>query len=266
VKWFKRLFFGVIAIVGLVILVFAAIIIFDGLFGVTSTDLTNVTYTGEDGVVLHGYLAEPEGAGPHPAVLLIHEWWGLNEGMTILADALAAEGYTVLAVDAYRGELTTQIPRALWLLMTTPEAQIFADVDAGLDYLLGLDNVDAERVATMGFCFGGGQSLQLGMRESQNLALTIMYYGAVVTEPDLLRPLTDAQPVLGIFAGEDATIAVEDVIEFEAALNSLDIENQITIYDGVGHGFVNEENYNQPGQAGDAWQETLDFLSANFKE
>ena len=81
--------------------------------------------------------------------------------------------------------------------------QVQADVDSALAYLRGVDSVDTTRVASMGFCFGGGHSLQLGLRQSENLALTIMYYGAMVTDPDLLRPLTDNQPVLGIFAEDD---------------------------------------------------------------
>jgi carboxymethylenebutenolidase len=124
--------------------------------------------------------------------------------------------------------------------------------------------VDAERVASMGFCFGGGHSLQLGMRQSENIALTIIYYGALVTEPDLLRPLVDAQPVLGIFGEEDRSIPTQEVLEFEAALNSLNIENEITIYAGVGHAFLNEDNYDQPGTANDAWQQTLAFLAENL--
>ena len=94
--------------------------------------------------------------------------------------------------------------------------------------------------------------------------MTILYYGAVVTDPDILQPLTEAQPVLGIFAEEDNTIFTEEVIEFEAALNSLNIENEITIYPGVGHAFLNEENYDQPGPAGDAWNQTLNFLERNL--
>jgi carboxymethylenebutenolidase len=117
----------------------------------------------------------------------------------------------------------------------------------------------------MGFCFGGGQSLQLGLRKSEKLAVTIIYYGTVVTVPDVLRPLQEASPVLGIFGEEDQQIFVEDVIEFEAALNSLDIPNEITIYEGVGHAFVNEDNYDEPGPAMEAWQQTLAFLESNLK-
>lgn len=265
-KWIKRILLGFVAFIGIIILLFAGVTVLDSMFGTDSSEYANVTFTDESGNQLHGYLAQPEGEGAFPAVLLIHEWWGFNEGMTVLADALAEEGYVVLAADAYRGNVTNQIPRALWLRLTTPEEQVFNDVDAALFYLMDLPNVDQEKVASMGFCFGGGHSLQLGMRESENLALTILYYGSVVTDPDLLRPLTDGQPVLGIFGEDDASIPVAGVLEFEAALNSLDIPNQITIYEGVGHAFLNEENYDEPGTAGDAWQVTLTFLAENFQD
>lgn len=265
-KWLRRIFWGFTAVLILILLISGGIILYEDWFGTSSTEWTNVTYSDAEGTELRGYLAQPDEPGVYPAVLLIHEWWGLNEGMTVLADALAAEGYVVLAADAYRGEVTNQVPRALYLRLSTPEEQVFNDVDAALAYLRGLDSVDTEKVASMGFCFGGGHSLQLGMRQSENLALTILYYGSVVTNPELLRPLTDNQPVLGIFGEEDASIPTADVLEFEAALNSLDIPNQITIYPEVGHAFLDEENYNEPGAAGDAWQETLAFLAANFKE
>ncbi len=265
-KWLRRIFWGFTAVLLLILLVSGGIIVYEGWFGESSEPWTNVTYTDANGTELRGYLAQPAEPGVFPGVLLIHEWWGFNEGMTVLADALAAEGYVVLAADAYRGEVTEQVPRALYLRLSTPEEQVFNDVDAALAYLMNLDSVDNDRIASMGFCFGGGHSLQLGMRQSENLALTILYYGTVVTNPELLRPLTDGQPVLGIFGEDDASIPTADVLEFEAALNSLDIPNQIIIYPDVGHAFLNEENFKEPGAAGDAWQETLDFLAENFKE
>ena len=265
-KWLRRIFWGFTAVLLLILLISGGIILYEGWFGESSAQWTNVTYSDADGTELRGYLAQPEAPGVYPAVLLIHEWWGFNEGMTVLADALASEGYVVLAADAYRGEVTDQVPRALYLRLSTPEEQVFNDVDAALAYLMSLDSVDDNKLASMGFCFGGGHSLQLGMRQSENMALTILYYGTVVTNPDLLRPLTDNQPVLGIFGEDDASIPTADVLEFEAALNSLDIPNQITIYPGVGHAFLTEENYDEPGAAGEAWQQTLDFLAANFKE
>lgn len=264
-KWIGRIVGGIVGLVALLVLVLVGIVAFDAFASEGSQPLTNVSFPASDGTTLQGYLAEPAGEGPHPSILLIHEWWGFNEGMTVLADALAEEGYLVLAADAYRGRLTARVPRALYMTITTPQEQIQSDLDDALDYLQALPNADPERTATMGFCFGGGQSLQLGLRESERLAVTVVYYGALVTNPDLLRPFTDGQAVLGIFGEEDQQIFVDDVIEFEAALNSLDINNQITIYPAVGHAFLNEENYNQSGAAGDAWQETLIFLDENLK-
>ena len=264
-RWLKRALWALLGLFVLMIALLAGSIAFDAWFGRSSTEFTNVSFPGQDGATLYGYLALPDGPGPHPAVLLIHEWWGLNEGMPVLADALAAEGYVVLAADAYRGALTAQVPRALWLRLTIPEEQVRADLDDALDYLLAQDEVDPERVATMGFCFGGGESLQLGLRQSERLAVTVLYYGSVVTDIEALRPLRDQQGVLGIFGEEDQQIFVEDVLEFETALNSLEIANEVTIYEGVGHAFLNEDNFDQPGSAGDAWQQTLDFLATNLQ-
>ncbi len=262
--WMKRIGLGLLAVLLVLVIGLAGVFLYDAVWGPKTADVANVRFSDGGGGELMGYLARPAEAGVYPAVLLIHEWWGLNEGIRVLADALAEEGYVVLAADGYRGQVASTIPRALWLRLTTPTEQVEGDMDAALAHLLSLEGVDPERAASMGFCFGGGHSLQLGLRQSENLALTILYYGAVVTEPALLRPLTDGQPVLGIFAEEDNTIFPEEVLEFEAALNSLEIENEITIYADVGHAFLTEENYDQPGAAGEAWQQTLAFLAENF--
>jgi carboxymethylenebutenolidase len=264
-KWIKRIFLGLAALLGLLVLLFIGSIIIDALFGPKTADFTNSSYVNSAGETSLGYLAEPEGPGPHPAVLLLHEWWGLNEGITVLADALAQEGYVVFAPDMYRGRVTSQIPRALYLRLSTPEEQVKNDIDAALAHLMTLPAVDTTRIASMGFCFGGGHSLMLGLRQTENVPLTILYYGDVVTDIDLLEPLMDSRGVLGVFGEEDQQIFVEDVLEFESALNTLDIPNEITIYPGVGHAFINEENFNQEGTAGEAWQQAIDFLARNFK-
>lgn len=265
-KWVKRIVLWVVGVVVLLLVLVVGTAVFDAVTGEGTADNVNVAYGMADGEVLPGYLAVPDEPGEYPAVLLIHEWWGLNHGMTVLADALAEEGYVVFAPDVYRGNLAETVPYALYLRLTTEDEQVYGDVDMALTWLREREDVDAERVASMGFCFGGGHSLQLGMRQSENLALTIMYYGAVVTEPALLRPLVDGQPVLGIFGEDDQSIPTQEVLEFEAALNSLNIENEITIYPGVGHAFLNEGNYEGDGPAGDAWQQTLLFLEDNLGE
>ena len=264
-KWGRRLLSGLLILLALVILIPLGLLAFDTAFGPRTEDVANTTFVNDQGETLLGYLAEPEGTGPRPGVLLLHEWWGLNEGMTVLADALAQEGYVVFAPDAYRRRVAAQIPRALYLRLTTPEEQVKADLDSALAHLLALPDVDAERIASMGFCFGGGHSLMLGLRQSENIPVTIIYYGDVITDAKLLEPLMDSQGVLGVFAEKDQQIFVGDVLEFEAALNTLDIPNEITVYPGVGHAFINEDNYDQSGPAGDAWRQGVEFLARNLK-
>lgn len=267
-KWVKRILGTIVGLILILIVGLIGFIGFDALFGDESTNYTNVSFEDADGTVLHGYLAEPadsEGDGPFPTVLLIHEWWGLNPGIIVLADALAEEGYVVLAADAYRGQLTSSVPRALYLRLTIPDEEVRGDLDTALEWLQNRPNVDADRTASMGFCFGGGESLQLGLRQSERLAVTVLYYGTVVTDPELLKPFTEGKGVLGIFGEEDQQIFAEDVLEFEAALNSLDISNEVTIYEGLGHGFLNEENFDQPGSPGDAWNQTLVYLDTHLK-
>ncbi len=264
-KSLKRILLNLVGLLLVVALVLGGILVFDVNFGQQTADFANTTYADAANRELLGYLAEPAAAGPHPGVLLLHEWWGLNEEITHIADALAAEGYVVFVPDAYRGKLATQVPGALYLRLSTPEEAIFSDIDAGLAYLRGLENVDAARVASWGFCFGGEQSLQLALRQPENLAAMVMYYGSVETEVERLRPLLQAQPVLGIFGAEDAQIPVAEVEAFAAALDQLGVENTVTIYPGVGHAFLNAENYNEPGPPGEAWQQTLAFLAESLR-
>lgn len=259
----KRILIGTLALVLGLVVVLAGVVALDAFTGPKTADYTNTTFTAVDGSELIGYLAQPEGDGPHAAVLMLHEWWGLNEEITVLADAMAAEGYVVLVPDAYRGRVTSLVPRALWMRLTTPEETIHADIDAALDYLLSQPNVDPARVASLGFCFGGEQSLQLALRQPEPLAATVIYYGSLVTEASALAPLTQAEPVLGIFGAEDQQIPVSEVNAFEAALAQAGINHEVTIYDGVGHAFVTAENYNESGAGGEAWQQAVAFLNEN---
>lgn len=262
-RWLKRLGGGLLLLVILAVLLIGGIIVADAAFGSTVDDYANTTFSGPDGVTLHGYLATPPGEGPHPAVLMLHEWWGLNEDITILADALAAEGYVVLAPDAYRGRVTGQVPRALYLRLTTPEEQIHADLDAALAHLRRLEQVDPSRVASWGFCFGGEQSLQIGLRHPDDLAATVIFYGSPVSDVARLEELS--QPILGVFGEEDAQIPPVEVRAFEEALVAAGVEYEVIVYPGVGHAFVSSDNYNASGPPRQAWQKTLVFLAEEVR-
>ena len=262
-NWLKRIGLGLLALLVGLVLVVAGLIGYDTVFGRDITAVTNITYPGPDGQTLHGYLAQPDTPGPHPGVLLIHEWWGLNEEITALADELAGAGFVVLAPDSYRGQTTSLIPRAIWLVTTTPQPQIAADIDSALAYLHQLDTVDEARVGSVGFCFGGRQSLWLGLRQPDLLAATVLFYGGPETEIEALRPLS--QPVLGIFGRDDSSIPLTNVAAFEQSLQQLGITHTVTIYDDVGHAFLNSENIHVPGQARAAWEQMLDFLNTHLQ-
>ncbi len=261
--WIRRILIGVVGVILVLVVGFAGWIIVDSATSAGVAGFTNTQFDGPDDVTLNAYIAQPAGEGPFPAVMLIHEWWGLRPDITELADELAAEGYVVMAVDAYRGRTTNAIPRALWLVLNTPQEQISADMRASYEYLAGLENVDAARIATFGFCFGGTQSLAFGIDNADEVAAVITFYGGgPVTDPATLQPLADT-PVLGVFGREDGSIPVEQVTAFEAALNEVAAPAQVSIYDGVGHAFVNPEAIAEDGSAAQqAWDEALTFLAA----
>lgn len=221
----------------------------------------NVNYPAPDGTELHGYLATPSGEGPFPAVLMIHEWWGLNVDTTRLAQALAAEGYVVLAPDAFRGSVARDAQGAMAQLNSTPQQQIAADLDSALDYLQAHDAVAPDRIAVMGFCFGGTQAMYMGTRVEGLAAVITLYGSGPIQTASALGNMTENGPVLGIFGAEDRSISLDEVEGFESALAAADIQNTITVYDGVGHAFVKSTTYDQGGAAEDAWQQLVGFLN-----
>ncbi len=260
--WIRRILIGLLVTVVLLVAGLAGVVALEMAFGQKATDFTNVSYLGDEGVTLHGYLAQPEGAGAFPAVLMVHEWWGLNGEITEMADRLAEEGYVVLAPDTYRGETTTLMPRALYLRVSTPEIQVNDDMWAAYAYLAGLDNVDLERIAVLGFCYGGGVALRHAV-DNPAVAATINLYGSRVNDPAALGALLESgAPLLGIFGAEDTQIPLAEVAAFEAALDSAGIPHTVTVYEGVGHAFVNPESIDAGGAAAAAWTEILAFLAS----
>jgi carboxymethylenebutenolidase len=226
----------------------------------------NVTYPGANGVTLSGYLAAPRGSGPLPAVLMIHEWWGLNYDTTVLADALAEEGFVVLAADAFRGSVAQSPADARKQVTETPREQIAADLDAALDYLRSLPRVDADRVASLGFCFGGTQSMYMGTRNPELAGVVIFYGSGPIQEASQLGSMKQAGPVLGIYGKEDSSIPVDQVRNFEQAMEARGVENTVTRYPGVGHAFVKSSTYRNGGAAEQAWNQMVTFLRTTLSE
>lgn len=198
-----------------------------------------------------------------PAVVMIHENKGLNDNIKNMANLLAKEGYVILAVDLFNGEVTTDQKRASELTQSirdNPDAAI-TNLKSAVKYLASLPNVNPDKIASLGWCFGGQQSLQLALNsEDHPLAATVIYYGRLVTEPETLSKIK--WPVLGIFGDQDQSIPVTSVEQFEEALTQNGITNEIYIYKGVGHAFANPSGDNYaPNETKGAWQKTLSFLN-----
>ena len=162
-----------------------------------------------------------------PAVVMIHEWWGLNENIKDMANELARQGYVVLAADMYDGQVATTPDQAIQLVESVRESpsEAIANLQAAVRYLGSLENVNSSRIASLGWCFGGGQSLQLALNSEENpLAATVLYYGNPVLDEQELSKIQ--WPVLGIFGDQDESIPVEKVTKFEQVLNATGILNE----------------------------------------
>ncbi len=200
---------------------------------------------------------------PYPAILVIHEWWGLNEGVRAMADRLAGLGYIVLAVDLFGGETAATPADARKLMLGVVENPDVATENIRQAYEFLRDTAGAPRIASLGWCFGGGWSLNAALLFPNELNAAVIYYGQVTDNEANLRRLN--VPILGIFGNEDKAIPVESVKSFEKALMNLEKNYDIEIYPGVGHAFANPTgtNYNAEA-AGKAWEKTVAFLDSHL--
>lgn len=236
-------------------------------FGAGNTVVSQtLPYTEYADELVYGYFSAPADMfEPLPAVIMIHEWWGLNDNIRAMADRLAAEGYVVFAVDMYGGRTAATPQEARELMLSVVE-----DMESGRGNLRAayefLDaTVGAPKIASMGWCFGGGWSLSAAQIFPDTLDASVIYYGQVTSDEELLRPIS--APILGIFGAEDKGIPVASVEGFQASLERLRKTHEVQIYPGVGHAFANPSGQNYDADsAADAWQRTLDFLKQHLSD
>jgi len=265
-KIVKRILLGLLSLaMGLVILLAGSVAI-DFAVGTDRINaVTNATIPGQNGApAVRAYVATPPGKGPFPVVIMIHEFYGLNESIIGKAEGLAQEGYLVVAPDTFRGSTTAWIPRAIYQVVTNKPEHVNQDLDSVYAWIEAQPNVAANRTGIVGFCYGGRASLSYSLHNDQ-LAATVIFYGSPITDPQALRSLPG--PVLGIFGGADNSIPVEDVHAFEAALNQAGIPNEITLYEDQPHAFVTDiESIRSGGVQGQAWAQMLEFFEKNLKQ
>ena len=261
----KRVLLVILVLVAAFILFLAGSIAVDYALGADRLDsIANITIPGTgEAPDVRAYVAQPEGEGPFPTVIMIHEFWGLNEAIVSKADLLAEEGYFVIAPDTFRGSTTGWVPRAIYQVISARPENINTDLDSVYAWLESQPGVDAGRIAIAGFCYGGRTSLGYSLHNNQ-LAATVIFYGSPETDPAILKTLPG--PVLGIFGGADQSIPVEQVNAFDAALSEAGVSHEITIYEGQPHAFVgNAQEIKAGGAQGEAWKQMLAFLETNLK-
>ena len=223
-----------------------------------------VIYGNDNGHPLRGYMAAPTSAGtsPLPGVLMIHEWWGLNDNIRATARRLAGEGYRVLAVDLY-GRTATSPAEARTLMMGVMQDRPAAgrNLTAAAELMRG--QMAAPRLGVIGWCFGGGWSLQTALLIPDRIDAAAIYYGQPVTDRTQLARVR--APLAGFFGLRDQGIPADSVRRMEAELHALGKSTDFHFYD-AGHGFANPSgtSYNAAAAA-DAWTRTLALFDANLK-
>ncbi|MFT4604156.1 MAG: carboxymethylenebutenolidase [Rhodothermales bacterium] len=225
----------------------------------------NLDYLDGDSLTT-GYVAIPEGEGPFPALVIIHEWNGLTDRVRQVADDFAAEGYVTLAADLYQGRTGSNADENMALVREANADMdaVVANLNAAVRYLKSRGDVTG-RVGAMGWCFGGGIAMSFGLDGDQHDA-TAIFYGRLVDDPEVLATMD--HEVYGTFARLDRGPAPEQVAAFEAALNAAGIENDLHIYDEVGHGFWlrvdgDPDVRTEPGL--DAWNRLKAYLDRTLR-
>lgn len=219
----------------------------------------DVAYARVGDAEVTGYVARPaDVVDPLPGVIVIHEWWGLNDNVRAMARRLAAEGFTALAVDLYGGRTASTPEGARALMQGVNEQPELAQSNLRQAAQWFADR-GVSSVASLGWCFGGGWSLQTALLVGDDLDAAVIYYGFVETDPEVLADL-DA-PVLAFFGGEDRGIPLDRVTAFESALESLGKEFEVVVFPDAGHAFANPSGRNwEPVAADAAWSRTIAFL------
>src|ERR1700676_3835058 len=204
-------------------------------FAAFAADSKPVSYKSGDDTV-QAVLYTPSGKGPFPALIVIHEYWGLNDWVKEQASKLADEGYEALAIDLYRGKVATAPDMAHELMRGVPDDRAKRDLHAAFEFLQSQPNVNQNRIGAIGWCMGGGYALDVALQEP-TLAADVINYGHLATDPDALKKIN--APILGLFGALDQGIPANDVRKFAETLQGMGKKIDIKIYDDAGHAFEN---------------------------
>ena len=225
-----------------------------------------VTYpTGMDGSTAPGYLAKPEGDGPFPGVIVIQEWWGLEEHIKDIARRFAAEGFVALAPDLYHGHVATEPDDARKHAMSLQLDAAMKDIQGAIDYLKSLLEVEPKKVGVIGFCMGGRLALHAAVRSQDVGAVAPFYAGGMEGMFQDIDKI-DA-PMFAAFGAEDASIPLDRVERFRQLLQEHGKQAEVTVYDGAPHSFFNDTRPSYREEVSrDAWQKVLTLFRSALRE
>jgi carboxymethylenebutenolidase len=214
-----------------------------------------------NGATAHGYLAEPDGEGP--GVVVLQEWWGVDDSMRRLCDRFAAEGLLALAPDLFHGETTEQPDEAQQKMMAMNMDEAEKEMRGAVQHLLEHPKCNGQ-VGSVGFCLGGGLSVWAAASNPQIGAAVTYYYVMPHGKPDFSRIQA---PVLGHFGTADDFISVDDAKALQQELQEASVEAAFEFYEGAGHAFANDHNrlgtYHEE-HTDSAWRRTVDFLKRHL--
>ena len=212
-------------------------------------------------LTVRAFLARPDGSGPSPGIVVIQEWWGLNDHIMDIARRLAHEGYVAVAPDLYArqgNKVTSDADEAGTLMAALRTEDGVADLDAGVVHLGSLGGVDRTRIGVIGFCLGGSFAVQMACR-SRAIRASVAFYGQV---PEASALANLGCPILYHYAGADQWITREEVQRLEAHLRGSGKPGEVVTYPGAPHAFFNDTraaNY-RATEAADAWRRSLGFF------
>ena len=240
-------------------------------FGISALAATpkDVTYkSGRDTV--HGIVYTPAGNGPFPGIVVIHEWWGLNDWVKEQASKLADQGYVTLAIDLYRGKVATTPNEAHEFMGGVPQDRANRDLEAAFNFLQSQSNIKKDRIGAIGWCMGGGYALKLAIDQPSLRADVINYgvydYASLAKNPEEVKKINAS--ILGLFGGQDRGIPTSDLKAFVDAMTKQGKKADFSIYSDAGHAFENPNNKDgyRPKDAQSAWKRTVIFFSDTLKK
>ena len=219
---------------------------------------------------VQGIVYTPAGKGPFPGIVVIHEWWGLNDWVKDQASKLADQGYVTLAIDLYRGKVATTPNEAHEFMGGVPPDRAKRDLEAAFNFLQSQSNVKKDRIGAIGWCMGGGYSLGLALEEPKLAADVINYgvydYASLAKDPAAIQKIN--APIMGFFGAQDRGIPTDDLKKFWDQLSKLGKKADFSIYPNAGHAFQNPNNKDgyRPKDAQDAWKKTVAFFASTLKK